>query len=82
MTSVEGENDFFAARRVASDSGAPNLTRLGEGEVHDGLDAETQVSPRSEHDIEASGLHVGGRPARGRWKWVAGLLGFRAKQGR
>lgn len=72
---MEGEADFFASRRVVSETSAGDVTRLGEGAA--GNDPEMQASPRSVEDIEAAGLHVGGRPTKGRWKFLAGLLAFR-----
>lgn len=74
LTSIDSEADFFSAARRTNDGDAHVS---GEG----GHDLETPASPGSAHDIEASGLHVGGRPTKGRWKWLSGVLAFRDKLG-
>lgn len=73
VTSVEGDAHVLehgTLRRVFSDSGnAHEDSNEGRGEG-----GEQVASPRTERDIEASGLHVGGDNSRQRWRWLSGLF--------
>ncbi|KAI0348070.1 hypothetical protein BDW22DRAFT_1385129 [Trametopsis cervina] len=73
VTSAESDPEFLgqvASRRVVSDSSI----------VHDGTSGDAggevggqDISPRTERDIEAAGLRIGGG-SRSRWKWLPRLL--------
>ena len=80
-------------KRVSSVEGDPHLERgtfrrvLSEGSVAAGISRESRVegdeqiaSPRTEQEIEASGLQVGGDRSRARWRWLSNLFTSRKKQ--
>lgn len=60
---------------------------LSEGSVAAGISRESRdegdvqiASPRTEEEIEASGLQVGGDRSRTRWRWLSSLLTSRKEQ--